>query len=57
MDLTTFKQKFDAIKERGYIKSHRKGNTGVGHTLEQELGLTENCISGPDLVGLSLIHI
>ena len=54
MDLTTFKQKFNAIKERGYIKTHRKGNTGVGHTLEQELGLTENCISGPDLEGNEL---
>ena len=54
MDLNTFKQQFAKIKERGYIKSHRKGNTGVGHTLEQELGLTENCISGPDLVGNEL---
>jgi len=54
MDLTTFKQKFNAIKERGYIKTHRKGNTGVGHTLEQELGLTENGISGPDLEGNEL---
>jgi len=49
MDLITFKQKYCAIKARGFIKTHRKGNTGVGHTLEQELGLTENCISGPDL--------
>ena len=54
MDLNTFKQKYQEIKSRGYIKSHRKGNTGVGHTLEQELGLTENCISGPDLTGNEL---
>ena len=54
MLLSEFKQKFCAIKARGFIKSHRKGNTGVGHTLEQELGLTENCISGPDLEGNEL---
>jgi hypothetical protein len=54
MDLNTFKQKFCALKAQGFIKSHRSGNTGVGHTLEQELGLVENCISGPDLVGNEL---
>lgn len=31
------------------MQSHRKGPTGVGHTLEQELGMTENNIAGPDL--------
>ena len=54
MDLQTFKTKYSLIKARGFIKTHRKGNTGVGHTLEQELELTENCISGPDLVGNEL---
>lgn len=50
LSLEEFKIKYREIKSRGFIKSHRKGNTGVGHTLEQELGLSENCISGPDLV-------
>ena len=54
MQLSEFKQKFCTIKARGFIKSHRKGDTGVGHTFEQELGLTENCISGPDLSGNEL---
>lgn len=54
MKLSEFKIKYSEIKSRGFIKSHRKGNTGVGHTLEQEIGLTENCISGPDLVGNEL---
>ncbi len=54
MDLTTFKQKFYDIKARGFIKSHRKGDGGVGNTLENELGLKENCISGPDLEGNEL---
>ncbi len=54
MKLSEFKSKFDEIKSRGFIRTHRKGNTGVGHTLEQELGLTENCVSGPDLIGNEL---
>ena len=54
MKLSEFKIKYSEIKSRGFIKSRRKGNTGVGHTLEQELGLTENCISGPDLDGNEL---
>ena len=54
MDLITFKQKYDEIKERGYIKSHRDGDTGVGHTFEQELGLEENNIAGPDIDGNEL---
>lgn len=54
MDLATFKQKFDVIKKRGYIKSHRKGDGGVGNTLENELGLQENNIAGPDIEGNEL---
>jgi len=54
MLLSEFKEKFCAIKARGFIKSHRKGDTGVGHTLEQELGLTENNIAEPDIEGNEL---
>lgn len=48
-DLAGFQQKFEALKKRGYVRSHRVGPTGVGHTLEQELGMTENNIATPDL--------
>ncbi len=34
------------IKDMGYIKTHRAGNTGVGKTLEDLLGITENNIPG-----------
>lgn len=51
MNLRTFKKKLRAIKELGYIKTLRTGNTGVGHTLEQLLGLNENNIAIPDLGG------
>ncbi len=49
MTLNEFRTKFHALRTKGFIKSHRKGPTGVGHTLEQELGMTENNIAGPDL--------
>ena len=48
-DLSEFKEKFDALRKRGYVRSRRSGLTGVGHTLEQELGMTENNIAVPDL--------
>lgn len=37
-------KKLKAIKEMGYIKTHRAGNTGIGKTLEDFLGIIENNI-------------
>ncbi len=42
------------IKEMGYVKTHRAGNTGVGKTLEDLLGITENNIPGPNTVMFEL---
>jgi len=36
------------LKERGFVKTHRADNTGIGKTLEDELGIEENNIQGPD---------
>jgi hypothetical protein len=49
MDLETFVKKFNKIKNEGYLPTLRSHNTGVGHTLEQALGLTENALALPDL--------
>jgi len=49
MDLDIFKKKFEGLRNRGFVKSERRGNTGVGHTLESQLGITENNIALPDL--------
>ncbi len=54
MDLNEFSLKFREIREHGFYKSMRKGPTGVGHTLEQCLGLTENNIAVPDLGNVEL---
>ena len=54
MLLSEFKQKFCSIKARGFIKSQRKGDAAVGNTFENELGLQENNIAGPDIEGNEL---
>jgi len=41
-------KKLKAIEKMGYIKTHRAGNTGIGKTLEDLLGITENNVPGPN---------
>ena len=36
------------LKEHGFVKTHRSGNTGIGKTLEDLLGIEENNFPGPD---------
>jgi hypothetical protein len=54
MNLKEFIKKFKEISEQGWIETKRKGDTGVGHTLESLLGLEENNISTPDIEGHEL---
>ena len=48
MNYSEFLNKIKEIKEMGYVKSHRKGDTGIGKTLEDLFGIAENNIAGPD---------
>lgn len=48
MNYDEFLKKIKEIKDAGYVKSHRRGDTGIGKTLEDLLGITENNIAGPD---------
>jgi hypothetical protein len=48
MEFKDFLQKIKQIKQMGYVQSHRSGPTGIGKTLEDLLGITENNIAGPD---------
>lgn len=41
-------EKLKTIKDRGYVKTHRAGNTGIGKTLEDLLGIAENNVPGPN---------
>lgn len=36
------------ITKRGWIRTHRKGPTGIGKTIEDLLGIEENNVAGPD---------
>jgi len=54
LNFDEFKNKFKDIREHGFYKSMRRGPTGVGHTLEQCLGLTENNVCVPDLGDVEL---
>lgn len=38
----------------GYIKTHRAGNTGIGKTLEDILGIAENNVPGPNAAMIEL---
>ena len=56
-DLTSdekFKSELSKIRDKGYIKSHRSGDTGVGKTLEDELGVEENSIQASDIGDVEL---
>lgn len=54
MDYAQFLSKLRAIKEMGYVPSHRAGDTGIGKTLEDLLGIEENNIAGPDFESYEL---
>lgn len=40
--------KLKGIKNYGYVRTHRAGDTGIGKTLEDLLGIEENNIPGPN---------
>jgi hypothetical protein len=53
-DFDDFVQRLREIKAMGFVESHRSGNTGIGKTLEDLLGIEENNVQGPDAVGVEL---
>ena len=44
------RKKMPEIAEKSFIISKRKGDTGVGYTLEEELGIAENNVRIQDLI-------
>ncbi|KKR39088.1 MAG: hypothetical protein UU18_C0009G0020 [Parcubacteria group bacterium GW2011_GWB2_40_8] len=46
--LAQIKKALKELSEKGWIKSNRSHNTGIGKTLEDYLGITENNIALPD---------
>ena len=45
---------FLKIKNMGYIKTMRKGSTGVGYTFEKLLGKEEDNLPFPDYKGIEI---
>ena len=54
MNLEEFRENFKAIKNKGFIKSMRKGPTGIGYTFEHLIGIKENNLSIPDLGNIEI---
>lgn len=54
MSLSIFREKFAEIRQKGWVASKRRGNTGIGYTLETLLGIEENNIALPDLGAIEL---
>jgi hypothetical protein len=46
-----FVQKLHRVKELGWVKTHRRGNTGIGKTFEDLMDIHENNIPGPNAMG------
>lgn len=51
MTLKEIVEKLQAIRDMGYVKALRKGNTGIGYTFESIIGLNETNIPIPDIGG------
>jgi hypothetical protein len=47
-------EKLKELKARGYVRTHRAGDTGLGKTLEDLLGIHENNVPGPNGVMVEL---
>lgn len=54
MELEEFSNRFEALREKGFVKSLRSGPTGIGYTLETLLGIAENNSALPDIEGAEL---
>ena len=51
MNLQELLKKLNEIEKLGYVKSLRRGNTGIGYTFESLVGLEETNIPIPDIGG------
>lgn len=45
---------FHKVKSLGWVKSHRRNNTGIGKTFEDCIGVIENNLNEPDLYGFEI---
>lgn len=53
-NIEQIKHLLDGIKTRGWVKTLRAGDTGIGYTLETLLNISENNLQHPDFLGYEL---
>lgn len=51
MQLAELKQRLKRLEALGFVPTERSGPTGVGHTLERQIGVDENNLPIPDIGG------
>ena len=51
MRLTQLRQFLSELRDMGFVSSERMGPTGIGHTLEKWLNISENNLPIPDIGG------
>jgi len=54
MELKDLKIRLQEVKDMSWVKSKRKGNTGIGYTLETLLNIDENNLKTPDFGNIEL---
>lgn len=53
-EFVILKEEFERIRSMGYVKSSRKGTTGIGKTFEDLLGKKEDSNDIPDFLGIEI---
>lgn len=53
-ELINLKYEFERIKKMGYVKTTRKGFTGIGKTFEDLIGKSEDTLESPDYHGIEI---
>ncbi|MXZ02530.1 MAG: hypothetical protein F4Y88_02315 [Chloroflexi bacterium] len=51
MRLSELRERLQRLNAEGFVPTERSGPTGIGHTLETRLGLSENNLPIPDIGG------
>jgi len=54
MEMDELTKKLNELKDMGYVVSKRRGNTGIGYTLESLLNIQENNLKIPDFGNIKL---
>ena len=54
MTLDEFRENFEELRNKGFVKSLRRGPTGIGYTFETLMKIDENNLALPDIDGIEI---